>query len=339
MKTERYTDMNRQVILTSRPTGVAQADNFAIVETPHDPVGEGQLRVRNQFLSVEPAMRGWIADLGNYSAPVAIGAVMRALAVGEVVESKCDDFAVGEIIAGWFGWQDEAVVDPAAIVRKVTETDLPHSLSLGVLGINGVTAHLALTDIGEPVAGDTVVVSTAAGAVGSAVGQIAKIMGCRTVGITGGSEKVAQCTQTFGYDAAMDYNAAGLGEAIDAACPDGVNVYFDNTAGQISDIVYPCLALNARVVVCGTASIPSWAPWPQGPRVERHLLVKRARMQGFVIFDHMDKYEASVATLANWVRSGQLAYQEDVLDGLEACPDALAGLYRGENKGKRIIKL
>lgn len=331
--------MNRQVILTSRPTGVAQVENFAIVDSVTLPLADGQIRIRNDFLSVEPAMRGWIADAGNYSSPVAIGSVMRALAVGEVIESRCDDYTEGEHLVGWFGWQEEAVVEASAIVRRIAENDLPRSLALGILGINGVTAHLALTLIGEPKAGDTILVSTAAGSVGSAVGQIAKIMGCKTIGITGGPEKVAQCTEAFGYDAALDYKADVFAEALAAACSGGVDVYFDNTAGAISDQAYPHLALGARVVICGTAAISSWSPWPQGPRVERHLLLKRARMQGFVIFDHIDKYEASVAQLADWVRSGKLHYVEEVLEGLEACPDALAGLYRGENKGKRIIKL
>ncbi|MCM8730405.1 NADP-dependent oxidoreductase [Hephaestia sp. GCM10023244] len=331
--------MNRQCVLVARPTGVAQAEHFAIVDSPAPTLAKGQIRVRNAYLSVEPAMRGWIADAGNYAAPVAIGSVMRAIAVGEVIESGHPDYQVGEHVTGWFGWQEQAVVDPADIIRRVTETDLPLSLSLGVLGINGVTAHLALTRIGEPKAGDTVVVSTAAGAVGSAVGQIAKILGCRTVGIAGGAEKVAQCLTRFGYDAAIDYKADDLATALAAACADGVDVYFDNVAGAISDTLYPQLAIGARVVVCGTASIASWDPWPDGPRIERHLLVKRARMQGFVIFDHMDRYEASVAQLAQWIRSGQLRYDEDILHGLNACPDALAGLYRGENKGKRVIKL
>ncbi len=331
--------MNRQVILVSRPTGIAQAENFAIETRPLEPLADGWLRVRNRFLSVEPAMRGWIADTGNYAVPVPIGDVMRALAVGEVVESRCADYRAGETLCGWFGWQELAAVGPATVVRRVNEDDLPASLALGVLGINGVTAHLALTLIGEPKAGETVVISTAAGAVGSAVGQIAKLFGCRTVGIAGGANKTAQCLEMFRYDAAIDYKDDGLEAALAAACPDGVDVYFDNTAGQISDAVYPQLRLNSRVVVCGTAAIPAWDPWPSGPRVERHLLVKRARMQGFVIFDHMDKYESSVAQLADWVRSGQLHYLEDELEGLEACPDALAGLYRGENNGKRIIKL
>ncbi len=331
--------MNRQVILTSRPAGVAQAENFAVISAESLPLGPGQLRIRNQFLSVEPAMRGWIADLGNYSAPVAIGSVMRALAAGEVIESTAEGWHAGDQVCGWFGWQEEAVVAPDAILRRIAERDLSPSLSLGVLGINGVTALLALTRIGEPQPGETVVVSTAAGGVGSAVGQIAKLLGCRTVAITGGPEKVTQCLTEFGYDAAIDYKADGLNEALAAACPNGIDVYFDNTAGVISDAVMPQLAIGARVVVCGTASLTQWNPWPSGPRVERHLLVKRARMQGFVIFDHMDLWEGAVARLAGWVRDGKLRYSEEILEGIEACPDALAGLYRGENKGKRLIRV
>lgn len=331
--------MNRQCILVSRPEGIAQAENFALVDAEPQPLADGDIRVSNRFLSVEPAMRGWIADKGNYAAPVAIGSVMRALAAGIVTESRDPDYPVGQSVTGWFGWQQEAVVRADAIVRRIGETDLPLSLSLGVLGINGVTAHLALTGIGEPRAGDTVLVSTAAGSVGSAVGQIAKILGCKTIGITGGPGKVARCLDRFGYDAAIDYKAPDFESRLAEECTDGINVYFDNTAGAISDRVYPHLAIGSRVVVCGTASIERWDPWPQGPRVERHLLVKRARMQGFVIFDHMDKYEASVGVLANWVRSGQLAYDEELLDGLDAAPDGLAGLYRGENSGKRIIAL
>lgn len=330
---------NRQVVLVSRPTGVAQAENFAIREVAVEPLRQGEVRVRNAFLSVEPAMRGWIADVGNYAEPVAIDSVMRALAAGELIESRHPDWAVGDQVCGWFGWQEEAVIETSEIVRRVTEVDLPLSLSLGILGINGITAHLALTMIGEPKAGDTVLVSTAAGAVGSAVGQIAKILGCRTVGIAGGPDKVTQCLEEFGYDAAIDYRANGLADALASACPDGVNVYFDNTAGVISDTVYEKLAVGARVVVCGTASLQAWDPWPIGPRVERHLLVKRARMQGFVIFDHISQFDASIAQLATWVRSGQVTYAEDILEGLHACPDALAGLYRGENRGKRLIRL
>jgi NADPH-dependent curcumin reductase len=330
---------NQAVILRSRPTGIAEAEHFAIKHVPVAAPETGQILVSNTFLSVEPAMRGWIADAGNYSEPVPVGSVMRALAVGHVVASRHPDYREGDAVSGWFGWQTYATVKADTVVRKVKELDLPLSLSLGVLGINGVTAHLALTLIGEPKPGEMVLVSTAAGAVGSAVGQIAKILECRTVGIAGGTEKVRLCVEEFGYDVALNYRANNLESGITAACPEGVDIYYDNTAGPISDTAYRHLARGARVVVCGTASVPSWSEWPIGPRVERHLLVKRARMQGFVIFDHMDLYEASVAQLAEWVRAGRLRYREDILEGIEACPDALAGLYRGENLGKRLIRL
>lgn len=227
----------------------------------------------------------------------------------------------------------------AAIQRSVEETDLPLSVALGVLGINGVTAHHGLLAIGQPRRGDTVVVSTAAGAVGSCVGQIAKIHGCRTVGIAGGETKRRLCLERFGYDVALDYKAPDFGARLADACASGVDVYFDNTAGAISDAVLSHLAVGARIVVCGTASVASWSPPPLGPRVERHLLVKRARMQGFVIFDHRDEEPAARAELARWVREGRLQYLEDVLDGIEQAPGAIAGLYRGENLGKRLIRL
>jgi NADPH-dependent curcumin reductase CurA len=330
---------NRQVLLVNRPRGVAQARDFAIVTTAARPPEEGEVQVANAFLSVEPAMRGWIADVGNYSMPVPIGSVMRALACGHVIASGHPDWTVGDSVVGWFGWQDVATITPDQIVRRIDETDLPLSLSLGVLGINGVTALLALTKIGAPQAGETVCVSSAAGGVGSAVGQIARLLGCRTVGIAGGPTKTATCIEQFGFDAALDYRRDDLADALDAACPDGINVYFDNVSGRISDLVMPRLAVGARVVVCGTASITDWTDWPTGPRVERHLLVKRARMQGFVIFDHMADYAQAVATLADWVLEGRLSYREHLLNGLDSCPDALASLYRSDNQGKLLIRL
>ncbi|WP_439620192.1 NADP-dependent oxidoreductase [Hyphomonas sp.] len=330
---------NRKVILSKRPDGIAQAEHFEIVDRTDPAPAAGEVRIEIMFLSVEPAMRGWIADTGNYSEPVALGSVMRALAVGRIVESCADAHSKGDVVMGWFGWQEQAVVPASAIIRTVTETDLSPSLALGVLGINGITAYLAMTEIGRPGPGDTVVVSTAAGSVGSAAGQVAKILGARTIGITGSPRKVAQCLEHFNYDAAIDYKSGHLPRSLADACPDGLNVYYDNTAGEVSDSVYPLLANGARIVVCGTAAIPQWSPWPSGPRIERHLLVKRASMQGFVIFDHMERWHEAVSQLADWIRAGQLRYVEDVLDGIEACPHAIAGLYRGENTGKRIIRL
>lgn len=240
---------------------------------------------------------------------------------------------------GMLGWQEYAISDGSTIRRKVRETDLPLSLSLGVLGINGVTAYFALTEIGQPRPGDTVVVSTAAGSVGSIVGQLAKMMGCRTVGITGGTVKTALCMDTFGYDAAVDYKAPGFETALADATPRGVDVYHDNTGGAITDMVVTRINKNARIVVCGTASVASWNPWPTGPRVERHLLNKSARMQGFLMLDWEPRYDEAVTRLASWVREGSLRHSEEILDGLECAPDAIAGLYRGENRGKRVIRL
>lgn len=332
--------VNRQVRLRSRPVGIPQAEHFEIVQAPVPAADGGQIVVRNRFLSVDPAMRGWVNAVANYSKPVAIGEVMRAAAVGEVIESQHPEYRAGDIVTGMLGWQDYALSDGSHVRRKVTEPDLPMSLALGVLGLNGVTAYWALLGVGQPKAGETVLVSTASGAVGSAVGQIAKIKGCSTVGIAGGAAKVKDCLDLFGYDAAIDYKAEpDLDAAIARACPKGVDVYFDNTSGPISDAVLRHLAIRARVVICGTASQPSWEPWPSGPRVERHLLVKRARMEGFLAYDWEDGYAEAIAQLAQWVREGRLKYQEDILDGIEQAPGAIAGLYRGDNRGKRLIRL
>jgi NADPH-dependent curcumin reductase CurA len=330
---------NRQVRLKSRPSGIPQAEHFEIVEAPVPAPSDGQVLVRNIYLSVDPAMRGWVSAVGNYSDPVALGAVMRSLAVGRVEASRNSDFRPGEYVTGMFGWQDYALVDAEAIERKVGGSGVPISTSLGVLGLNGLTAYLALLDVGQPKAGETVVVSTAAGAVGSCVGQIARITGCRTVGIAGGPDKVRMCVEEFRYDTAVDYKADDFESALDAALPEGADVYFDNTAGPISDSVIRRVNVGARVVICGTASVASWEPPPQGPRVERHLLVKRARMQGFLIFDHVERYPEALRELEGWVRNGQIRYREDILDGIEQAPGAIAGLYRGENRGKRLIRI
>jgi NADPH-dependent curcumin reductase len=331
--------VNRQVVLASRPEGIPQAAHFSLREAAIPEPQEGEILVRNHWLSVEPAMRGWVSAVANYSKPVELGEVMRSFAAGEVVASRHPGFAVGERVSGLFGWQDYAAVPASAVTRKIVEHDLPLSACLGVLGLNGTTAYFALLEVGQPKPGETVVVSTAAGAVGSIVGQIAKLKGCRTVGITGGPEKRRQCLEEFGYDAAIDYKAGPIDAALAQAAPQGVDVYFDNTSGPISDSVLRQLAVRARVVVCGTASVASWEPWPQGPRVERHLLVKRARIEGFLAFDYAARTGEAVAQLASWLRAGRLAYREDILDGIEQAPGAIARLYRGENSGKLLIRL
>lgn len=331
--------LNRQVVLASRPVGIPQAEHFEIRETPVDRPGPGQVLIRNRFWSVEPAMRGWVNAVGNYSEPVAVGAVMRAFSAGEIIASESPEHRVGDRVTGLFGWQTHACVDADVIEHTIQGDDLPLSAYLGVLGLNGITAYFGLLDLGRPQSGQTVVVSTAAGSVGSCVGQIARLHGCRTVGIAGGAAKTALCTEAFGYDAAIDYREDDLESALAAACPNGIDVYFDNTAGPISDAVYRQLALHARIVVCGTASVANWDPAPVGPRIERSILVKRASMHGLLVFDYRSRYGQARQALEDWIREGRLTWREDILEGVEAAPDAIAGLYRGDNMGKRLIRV
>lgn len=335
--------MNRQVWLSSRPSGIPTAENFGIREAEIPGIEDGQFLVKNSYLSADPAMRGWITDKSNYSPPVQIGETMRAFAAGQVIESRNPKFAVGDRLMGLFGWQDYAVgTGGPEVWRRVEERDLPLSLSLGVLGLNGLTAYFGLLDVGKPKPGETVVVSTAAGGVGSAVGQIAKTVGCRVVGVAGGSEKVRQCLEEFGFDAAIDYKAeaeADFDTRLREACPDGIDVYFDNTSGRIHDAVMRQINLHARIAICGTASFPSWDPWPVGPRPERHLLVKRASMQGFLTTDFAPRFSEAIGELAGWIRQGRLKYREDLREGIESAPSSIEQLYSGDNKGKLIIKL
>lgn len=330
---------NRRVLLTSRPKGVPEADHFTVDESAVPEVGDGEFLVKTEYWSIDPAMRGWANDAPNYIPPVEIGAVMRSFAVGTVVASRNADYAEGDVVSGMFGWQRYAVSDGSDVDRKVEETDLPASLSLGVLGLNGVTAYFGLLDNCEPKAGETVVVSSAAGAVGSAVGQIAKIKGCRTVGITGSAEKAALCSNELGFDAAINYRDEDVSDALRAACPDGVDCYYDNTSGPISDAVMTQLAQGARITICGTVAITDWDPLPVGPRVHRQLLVARARMQGFVIFDYKLRYGEALAQLASWVREGKLSRNEHILEGADAAPGAIEMLYEGKNTGKLLVRV
>lgn len=330
---------NRQIVLTSRPVGIPQAEHFELRTAPVPELKEGQFLVKNQYVSVDPAMRGWVNAAANYSKPVDIGEVMRSFSAGRVIESRHPDYPEGTLVMGLLGWQEYAVTDGKTIRRKVLETDLPLSLSLGVLGLNGITAYFGLTAAGEPKPGDTVVVSTAAGAVGSLVGQLARHMGCRAVGIAGGETKRQLCLSAFGFDAAIDYRQPDLEAALVQACPNGVDVYFDNTSGVISDTVIRHINRHARIVICGTAAITQWDPWPAGPRVDRHLLNKSARMSGFLAFDYEHRYEEAIGYLAPLVRNGTLQYREEILRGLDAAPGSIADLYSGKNLGKRIIQV
>ncbi|KLN59324.1 alcohol dehydrogenase [Kiloniella spongiae] len=329
---------NKKLVLAARPNPAISTEIFRLEEKQLSSLSDGQLLIKNHYLSVDPAMRGWVTDMPNYIPPVEIGTVMRSFAVGEVVESKHSDYAVGDFVYGLFGWQEFAVSDGFDVERKVNPDDGPLSINLHVLGMTGATAWFGLTEIGDPKHGETVVVSTAAGAVGSMVGQIAKARGCRTVGITGSDEKAVRCLNEFGYDAVLNYKTAtDLAGDLTKACPDGVDVYFDNVSGPITDAVMNQFNIGARMTVCGVIGISP--EHVNGPRVSRTMLVKRAKMQGFLIFDHMHRLSEAVAGLLPLYKAGKLSFSEEIFEGLSSAPRGLESLLAGTNQGKVIVKL
>jgi NADPH-dependent curcumin reductase CurA len=332
--------LNHRVILASRPVGTPEPQHFRLEDAPVPDLEPDSFLVRNHYLSIDPAQRGWVNADSNYSQPVALGDVMRSLAVGRVVQSSHPDYAEGEYLYGWFGWQDFCVAGPSQVLRRVDPDQAPLTAALGVLGINGLTAWLGLEEIGHPKSGETVLVSTAAGGVGSIVGQIARRKGCRVVGLTGNDGKIKTCMDEFGYHSAINYRATrDLPAALWEQCPDGIDVFFDNTSGEISDAVFPLLNIRARIVQCGTAAVALWDPPPPAPRREREILTKRLRHEGFIIFDHISRFPEVAGHLAEWIRKKELIYHEDIDDGLDKAPAALAGLYQGINTGKKIIRL
>ncbi|MFT4117195.1 NADP-dependent oxidoreductase [Bradyrhizobium sp.] len=332
--------VNLQMRLVARPKGVPRPADFALVREPVRRPVDGEILVRNHYLSVDPAQRGWANDEGNYSAPVPLDTPMRALAVGEVVESRSAGIADGDFLYGWFGWQSHCTTTPDAILRRVTPSALPLSANLSLLGINGLTAYLAFNGLGRPKAGEHVLVSTAAGSVGSFVGQLARLAGCRPVGLTSSAEKAALARERYGYADMIDYRSEGdLAAAIRRACPDGNDIFFDNTGGAIVDAAIRSMRRGGRVIQCGTASNASWSPPPTGPRPEREVLTRRLCWTGFIIFDHVAAFAEAADALTRLASGGGLVYDEDVRLGLEQAPAALAGLYEGSNRGKPIIRL
>jgi NADPH-dependent curcumin reductase CurA len=329
-------EFNRQVLLVRRPSGIPTESDFSLSTGSIPELAEGQILVRNIYLSVDPAQRGWASAEANYSDPVPLGHPMRALAVGVVVRSRTRDFSEGEYLYGWFGWQDYATVGADKVLTRA-RAPLPLSGFAGLLGINGLTAYLALILVGRPQHGDTLLVSTAAGAVGSLVGQIGKILGCRTIGLTGDHVKVELCRSRYGYDHAFNYRETKVDEAIERSAPEGVNVFFDNTGGDILDTGLRHMVVGGRVVQCGTASVPSWVPPPVGPRNEREVLARRLTWGGFVIFDHVSRFAEASDHLVAWYQTGRLVMETEILDGIEHAPRSIAALYAGENKGKRMI--
>lgn len=331
--------MNRQWTLARRPQGMVRGEDFRLVEGPAPVPSEGELLVRNLLLSCDPTQRGWMAA-DTYLPAVRIGEVMRSIAGGAVVESRHPDFRPGQLVTGMFGWQEWAVARPGTASHP---TPVPPGASLetalSMLGLTGITAYFGLLEVGRPQPGETVVVSGAAGATGSAVGQIAKIKGCRAIGIAGGPEKCRVLTGELGFDAAIDYRAEDVAARLATLCPKGVDLYFDNVGGEILDAALARLALRGRVVLCGAISrYGDDAPAP-GPRNYLNLLLRRGRMEGFIVLDYLPRAPEAVAALAGWMREGKLKDRVDVEEGFERAPAALARLFTGENRGKQLVRI
>lgn len=330
---------NKQITLAVRPVGFPKESDFRLVEAPVPTPGPGQFLVQSLYLSVDPYMRGRMNAAKSYAPPVELGGVMVGGVVGQVVESHHPRFAAGEIVEGYFGWQQYALSDGAG-VRKVDPSLAPISTALGVLGMPGLTAYFGLLEIGKPQPGETVVVSGAAGAVGSLVGQIAKIQGCHVVGIAGTDEKARYVVEELGFDSAFNYKSARNYRAkLKTLCPQGIDVYFDNVGGAITDAVIPLLNVRARLVICGQISQYNLERPEMGPRWLWALIVKQARAEGFLVFQFADRFEEGIRQMAQWLKEGKLKYRENIIEGLENAPRAFIGMLKGENIGKQLVKI
>lgn len=332
--------MNRQILLAARPAGFPKDSDFKLVESPAPAPGDGQILVRSIYLSVDPYMRGRMNDVKSYAPPVQIGGVMGGGAVAKVVESNNPGFKEGDVVEGMFGWQDYAVSDGQG-VRKIDPTLAPISTALGILGMPGLTAYFGLLEIGNPQPGETVVVSGAAGAVGSLVGQIAKIKGCRVVGIAGGDDKIAYITGELGFDAAFNYKTqSDYHQKLSELCPAGIDVYFDNVGGAITDAVFRLINTKARISICGQISQYNLEKPEIGPRlILTMLLVRQARAEGFLVFQFANKYPEGLKQMAQWLKEGKLKYKEDIEQGIENTPAAFMAMLKGRNVGKQLVKV
>jgi len=330
--------INRQVRLAARPSGLPRPADWEFTSEPVPAPGPGEFVVAVSHLSIDPAMRGWMNARASYIPPVEIGAVMRAGGIGRVTASEHPGFAVGDFVSGVFGVQEYAVSDGRGVMKlDMSVADVP--VYMGVLGMTGLTAYFGLLDTGRLKEGDTVVVSGAAGAVGSVAGQIAKIKGCRVIGIAGGPEKCRLVTEEFGFDAAIDYRLPHLRRTLRQLAPQGVDVYFDNVGGEILDDVLTCLARGARIVICGAISQYNESQ-VRGPANYTMLLVARASMTGMLVFDYADRYQQAMAELADWYRAGRLVSRETIVRGsVEDFPETLLKLFEGANTGKLILAL
>lgn len=337
------TNENRQLVLASRPVGEPVSENFSLLTSEITQPKEGEVLLRNVYLSLDPYMRGRMSDAPSYAPPVEINEVMVGGSISRVVESKNDKFSVGDWVVSFGGWQDYSITDGTDVLNLGPEVAHP-SYALGVLGMPGLTAYMGLLDIGQPKAGETVVVAAATGAVGSLVGQIAKLKGCRVVGIAGGKEKCDYAVNVLGFDACIDHKSDTMAAELASACDKGIDVYFENVGGAVFDAVMPLLNSCARIPLCGLISQYNKTELPQGPDrmslLMGMLLVKRIKMQGFIVFDdYGHRYNEFATAMQQWLSEGKIIYKEDVVEGLENAPEGFIGLLNGENFGKRVVRV
>jgi NADPH-dependent curcumin reductase CurA len=331
---------NRRFALRERPSGRIGPETFELLEEELPAIGDGEALVRTEWISLDPTNRGWIRDEPTYLPPVAIGETMRGLGLGRVVESKHPDYGEGQLVQGLIGWTENFVASDAAPLQRVPVAEgVSPSFYLGVLGMTGLTAWVGIKEIGKPKAGETVVISAAAGAVGSVAGQLAKREGARVVGIAGGPEKCSILTEKLGFDAAVDYRADDWRRQLAAATPDGIDVDFENVGGEIMDAIFARINLHARIALCGLISGYNESAPPQGPRAFGNLLVRRATLQGFIILDHYAKLAEVSKQLAEWIAAGELEPLETVVEGFEELPTAINMLFDGGNVGKLVVKV
>lgn len=334
------TQLNQQILLKKRPRGVPAPEDFERGEAPVGTPRRGEVLLRNLYLSIDPAIRGWMSDAKSYLPPIRIGEPIRSGALSQIVESNAEGWPAGTIVQALAAWESYSVVPTRNLhgrVKAIRGIPLPAMLS--VLGGTGLTAYFGLLDVGKPEADEVVLVSSAAGGVGSIVGQIAKIKGCRTVGLTGSDEKRAWLVDELGYDEAINYRTADLRVALEEACPRGVDVFFDNVGGSILDTVLTRLNYHGRVVLCGAISQINAAELPPGPRNYLQLLAKSARMEGFTTLDFAPRYDEARAQLADWIREGKIRHRDDIAEGLDRAPSHLLRLFNGEHRGKLLIRL
>ncbi|PSB40075.1 NADP-dependent oxidoreductase [filamentous cyanobacterium Phorm 46] len=329
--------MNQQILLKSYPTGEPKESNFAVVETAIPEPGKGEILSSTIYLSLDPYMRGRMSDRASYTTPAKLGEVMVGSTVSQVVKSNNPQFSAGDFVLGYGGWQDYAIAQ-AETLTKLDPNQVPISYALGITGMPGMTAYFALLDIGKPKAGETIVVSAASGAVGAVVGQIAKIKDCRAVGIVGSDEKCDYVVNQLGFDACINRKTQDLNSALKAACPNGIDIYVDHTAGPILEAVLQQINLGARIPLVGLISQYNAETPPPGPNL-MPLLVKRALIKGFLVGDYQQRHEEFINDMSQWLQAGKLKYREDIVKGLENAPHAFIGLLQGENFGKLIVQV